>query len=67
MKKKLILALFSFILLINCQHESVTKTHGLSYLEKREKLQKKMEKVYTKYKKYVNSLEGEVATAYKYA
>ena len=36
-------------------------------LEKREKLQKKMEKVYTKYKKYVNSLEGEVATAYKYA
>jgi len=38
MKKKLILALFSFILLINCQHESVTKTHGLSYLEKREKL-----------------------------
>ena len=36
-------------------------------LENREKLQKRMEKAYTKYKKYVNSLEGEVATAYKYA
>jgi hypothetical protein len=35
--------------------------------ENREKLQKKMEKTYTKFKKYVNSLEGEVATAYKYS
>ena len=38
MIKKLILALLSFILLTNCQHEDVIKTHGLSYLEKREKL-----------------------------
>ena len=35
--------------------------------EKRENIQKRMENAYTKYKKYVNSLEGEVATVYKYA
>jgi hypothetical protein len=55
------------------------KTHGAYFpkhednrdlskiFEKRENFKKKMEEVYTNYKKYVNSLEGEVAKAYKYA
>ncbi len=38
MKKNLILTFFTFFLLSNCQYNDVTKTHGLSYLEKREKL-----------------------------
>ena len=38
MKKNLILTYFTFFLLSNCQYNDVTKTHGLSYLEKREKL-----------------------------
>ena len=38
MKKILILSLFTFFLSTNCQHDDVIKTHGLSYLEKREKL-----------------------------
>ena len=38
MKKKLFLILFVFFLLSNCQNNPVVNTHGLSYLEKREKL-----------------------------
>ena len=38
MKRNYIFLAFLFIVLSNCQRESVTKTHGLSYLEKREKL-----------------------------
>ena len=38
MKKNLILTLFTIFLLSNCQYNDVVKTHGISYLEKREKL-----------------------------
>ena len=38
MKRNLILTLFTFFLLSNCQYNDVVKTHGISYLEKREKL-----------------------------
>ena len=39
MKIKLFYSLlFIFFLLANCQYDDVVKTHGLSYLEKREKL-----------------------------
>jgi outer membrane protein assembly factor BamE (lipoprotein component of BamABCDE complex) len=38
MRSSLIFSLFIFILLANCKYDDVVKTHGLSYLEKREKL-----------------------------
>ena len=39
MKTKLVYPLlFIFLLLVNCEYNDVVKTHGLSYLEKREKL-----------------------------
>ena len=38
MKRNYIFLAFLFLVLSNCQRETVTKTHGLSYLEKREKL-----------------------------
>ena len=38
MKKNIIFILVSFILFTGCQRNEVIKTHGISYLEKREKL-----------------------------
>ena len=38
MKKNILFLLFSVIFLIGCQRQQVIKTHGISYLEKREKL-----------------------------
>ena len=38
MKKNFFLIVFAFFLLSNCQNKNVVNTHGLSYLEKREKL-----------------------------
>ena len=38
MKKNILFLLFSVIFLIGCQPQEVIKTHGISYLEKREKL-----------------------------
>ena len=38
MKKSIFLLLVSSILLVGCQRNEVIRTHGLSYLEKREKL-----------------------------
>ena len=38
MKRNYIFLAFLFLVLSNCQRETVTMTHGLSYLEKREKL-----------------------------
>ena len=38
MIKKILLSVTIFILLSNCQRHEVIKTHGITYLEKREKL-----------------------------
>ena len=38
MKKLLYLSIFIFIIIAGCQRNEVIKTHGISYLEKREKL-----------------------------
>ena len=38
MKKKILFTLIYLILLLSCQRNEVIKTHGISYLEKREKL-----------------------------
>jgi len=38
MKKNILFLLFSVIFLVGCQRQEVIKTHGISYLEKREKL-----------------------------
>ena len=38
MKKTLILSIICIIFLISCQREKLIQTHGISYLEKREKL-----------------------------
>lgn len=36
--KKIVILFVSLLLLTGCQRHSITKTHGISYLEKREKL-----------------------------
>tara|TARA_Y100001960_G_C14478531_1_gene730608 strand:- start:344 stop:796 length:453 start_codon:yes stop_codon:yes gene_type:complete len=38
MKEKVIFIIILFILISNCQRQEVIKTHGLAYLEKRQKL-----------------------------
>ena len=38
MKKKILFTLIYLILLLSCQRNEVIKSHGISYLEKREKL-----------------------------
>ena len=38
MKKNILFSILSLILLIGCQSQELVKTHGISYLEKREKL-----------------------------
>ena len=38
MKKLYFCLIISFLLLTNCAREQIVKTHGIAYLEKREKL-----------------------------
>mgnify|MGYP000387954455 CR=1 FL=1 len=38
MKKIIIIFLFQLVILTNCQRNDIINTHGISYLEKREKL-----------------------------
>ena len=38
MKKLYFCLIITFLLLTNCQREQIVKTHGIAYLEKREKL-----------------------------
>ena len=38
MKKNIYLLIFTMFILVGCQQNEVIKTHGISYLEKREKL-----------------------------